>query len=972
MSDRPRVLIEDWLPVAELGIESVRERANARDLSPIVSVHVWWARRPLVASAGVIATSLLPTWTEPLSAEFLDDSELSSLEEYRGWVLRLCGILGDPLAAAQRQEAAHVAGSRTKENPFDYPPAHKISPTVADLDLLSRILQYTWGAAPCVIDPTAGGGSIPFAAVRLGIAATANDLNAVAASTLRATVEIPARFGHELMTHLLPLGTLLASRLESRLIKYFPPASDAEHPTNYLFARTVTCPRTGKTVPLAPNWWLSKAPGKEVGVRLITELNGRELDEVEFELVTGNKAGSFLDKGTVGGGDGVSPWDGLIIDGDYIKAEAQAGRMGSVLYAIVAKQGRSRIFRAPTKADGAGLEMAALDLAEQREHWEAIGVLPTESIPQGNKTREPLNYGMNRWADMFSERQLLVHGAFVEELAILASELVTTVPDEDERRAVLGVLGLMQGKALNWNSTLASWNVLAQGTRSTFDRHDFAFKWTFSEFEGATDLWKWVLTNQMPRAVGGVVQLLRPSDAGELFGQAPAMPSVTVMAGNGADLSTVASGTQTLVCIDPPYYDNVMYGELADFFSVWEARTVGRFWPDLYQEGALSDVKNEAVANPARFADAGRRRKELATADYEAKMTAVFAECHRILRDDGVLTVMFTHKRAEAWDTLGMALMESGFTVETSWPVATEKTQSLHQHNLNSAASTIMLVCRKRASSTSAATYFEDVEGDVRAAARDALARFSAFGIEGVDLLLSTYGPALSVISSSWPVYSSEADPITGKSRLLRPEEALDAARGELVRLQRQRLIGRAAQLDPITDFVLLSWEIFKAREFPFDEARRLALAVGGLDVDDLVRAKVVEKKSGTVVLTPPSQRVRRHADQEAELPGIYLEAQAFPVMIDALHTAMHLVDEDGPAAAKAWLDRVGLTDDQRFQAALQGLVNAMPRSKTKDKWDIPEAEWLDAICFYFPDVTVPEARTAVDQAQQTQLDFEV
>jgi hypothetical protein len=178
--------------------------------------------------------------------------------------------------------------------------------------------------------------------------------------------------------------------------------------------------------------------------------------------------------------------------------------------------------------------------------------------------------------------------------------------------------------------------------------------------------------------------------------------------------------------------------------------------------------------------------------------------------------------------------------------------------------------------------------------------------------------------------------------------------------------------LDPITDFVLLSWEIFKAREFPFDEARRLALAVGGLDVDDLVRAKVVEKKAGTVVLTPPSKRVRRHIDQEAELPGIYLEAQTFPVLIDALHTAMHLVDEDGPAAAKAWLDRVGLTDDQRFQATLQGLVNAMPRSKTKDKWDVPEAEWLDAICFYFPDVTVLEARTVADPAQQTQLDFGV
>jgi hypothetical protein len=313
--------------------------------------------------------------------------------------------------------------------------------------------------------------------------------------------------------------------------------------------------------------------------------------------------------------------------------------------------------------------------------------------------------------------------------------------------------------------------------------------------------------------------------------------------------------------------------------------------------------------------------------------------------------------------------MEAGFTIETSWPVPTEPEKGLHQAKKNAATSTIFLVCRKRPHG-GGSVFFEDVEAEVRDAARAALTKFSAFGIDGVDLLLSTYGPALSVISSQWPVHSSEADPITGKSRLLRPEEALDAARGELVRLQRQRLIGRAAQLDPMTDFVLLSWEIFKAREFPFDEARRLALAVGGLDVDTLVRAKIIDKKSGTVSLLPPGKRVRRKADLDDALPGIYLEATAFPMMIDAVHTAMHLAAEDGPAAAKAWLDRVGLSGDQRFQAALQGLVNSMPRSKTKDMWDVTEAEWLDAICFYFPDITVPQVKFAAEVHAQESLDF--
>jgi adenine-specific DNA methylase len=302
-----------------------------------------------------------------------------------------------------------------------------------------------------------------------------------------------------------------------------------------------------------------------------------------------------------------------------------------------------------------------------------------------------------------------------------------------------------------------------------------------------------------------------------------------------------------------------------------------------------------------------------------------------------------------------MSLMEAGFTLETSWPVNTEKEESLHQAGKNAAASTIFLVCRKRYAVVGDQPFFEDIEADVRAAAREALTRFSAMGVTGVDLLLSTYGPALSVISSRWPVYSSEADPLTGHSRLLRPEEALDAARAEVVRLQRRRLVGKQAQLDPMTDFALIAWDTFKAAEFPFDEARRLALAVGGLDVDELVRAKILEKKSGTVVLLPPAKRIRRRTEAEATLPGIHAEVTTFPVVLDAVHTVMYLADVDGLAAAKALIDRAGLATDSRFLAALQGLVNAIPRTKLRDEWVRAEAGTLDALCAaYFPDIILP------------------
>ena len=951
MSDRPRVLIEEWLPVQELGIESRREAAPIPGQFPkLKTLHVWWARRPLVASAGALLASLMPAWSAELPIQFPENEALASDDLYREWFLRLCGVLGDPVAAKRRLALANEMGVHLPDGGYGYKPAFKNSTGKEELALVNAILCWAWGPDPTVLDPTAGGGSIPYEAMRYGLTTYANDLNSVAASVLRA-LEVAGIHGSDLTPQLKTNGELLIDRIDKKLSSYFRLESSSERVTAYIFARTITCPRTGKPVPLSPSWWLSKGK-KPTAVRLITQRGGELLDEVEFEIVSGKKEsfGFDPDQGTVGGGDAISPWDGLAIDGDHIKKEARAGRMGQQLYAVAIRTSKGRGFRPPTQTDLDALSSAEQELEKNLPRWLAEDVVPDEEIPTGHKTNEAIRYGMNQWRKMFSPRQLLVHGTFVEEFRELVSEVRAEL-DPERADGVLTLLALMQGKALNWNSILSSWDTSRDKMRSVFDRHDFAFKWSFAEFEGARELYPWCLS-QIVDSYSGIASLLQPSDGDGLLKQSDIqVPGpVTVTARNAADLDHISDGSITLVCIDPPYYDNVMYAELSDFFYVWEKRTLGLVHPDLFKE-ELTDKKNEAVANPARFADAGKRKNELAEADYEAKMTAIFAECQRVLRDDGVMTVMFTHKKAEAWDTLGMALMEAGFTIETSWPVNTESEQSLHQAKKNAAASTILLVCRKRLPTSDDHPYFEDIEGEVRAAARNALSDFSEAGIEGVDLLLSTYGPALSVISSRWPVYSSEADD-TGRSRLLRPEEALDAARTEVVRLQRNRLVGKPATLDSLTDFTLIAWGTFKAAQFPFDEARRLALATGGLDVDGLVRAKILLKKSGTVELLTPAKRVRRGED---EAPGVRAEATAFSAVIDAVHTVIYVADVDGMVAAKALIDRAGLGSDERFLACLQGLVNAIPRTKIKGEWVRKEAETLDRLCAtYFPDIEMP------------------
>lgn len=949
---KPRVLIEDWLPVAALGIESRRERSTPTPhaFPPLNQLHVWWARRPVVASTAVVLGGLLPAWTPDLKMAF-EAPELDSEDAYRKWLLHLVGVWGDAVTARKVIDAAKAAGIKLPGNGWGYKQAFKNPIPRRDIDLLHRILESTWGELPLVADSTAGGGTIPFVAARMGLPTYANDLNGVAASVLRAGVEIPARRGTALLQPLERWGKELVARVAKRTEVYFPRAA-GEEVTAYIWANVIACPRTGGPVPLLTDKWLRNAKGKEVALT-VEVINATQPPSLKYRLAHGKAVdASDASTGFVKGGRAVSPYDNLAIDGEYIQQEARVGRIGAVLYGIsVREANRSRTFRLPTDDDTAALAAASDALAANRAEWEALGFIPDEEVPEGSKTGEPIRFGMSRWSDFFSDRQLLVHATFAKEFAALVDEV--RAEEGELADDILFALALMQGKALNYNSRLTTWHTGRQVTRGVFDSHNLAFKWTYAEFDGGHALYPWAL-QQLLFAYGGIARLLEETGAVGLGDTKPLERSVRVTQGSAADLSTVSAGSVAHLCMDPPYYDNVMYAELADFFYVWERRTLGRLVPEYFRDH-LSDKDNEAVANAARFAAMGKRKKELADLDYESKMTSIFAEARRVLRDDGVLSVMFTHKRAEAWDTLGMGLLQAGFTIETSWPVNTEAETSLHQANMNSAASTIMLVCRKREDlSEGSKVYLDDIEADIRAVARDAATRFQHDGIDGVDLLLSTYGPTLSVISQNWPVFASTPD-AEGRDQLLRPEEALSLAREEIVNLRRSRLVGTAAKVDSLTDFVLIAWDTFEAREFPYDTARLLALAVGGLDVEALARAKVVSKSAGKVKLLAPKERLRRDAD--SDLPGVRPEAAGFEYVIDAVDTALYIAEVDGMQAAKRFIDKRGYTANAAFVSTLQGLVNAIPRTKVKGAWVVPEAGLLDTLCtLYFDDVTLPDA----------------
>jgi len=955
---RPRVLIEDWLPVAAIGAESQRERGASSALPPLYFLHVWWARRPLTASRAAILASVLPAysdnWPKDLKAKFPTE------KDYHNWFLRFIGILGDPVAGRKLIRYAREKGIKLPGNPYGYKRAFTNNPQETDLQHMQKLLEVTWRDANLIaLDPMAGGGSLPFEALRFGFATYANELNPVASVILKATLEYPAKFGIELTEQISKWGNRIDDIASKQLLAFFP-MKKGERVRRYIWARAIACPGTGKPVPLSPNWWLQKG-NDPIAVRLLAEANYRSC---RFEIVHGREAiQSNPDQGTIRRGTAISPWTGETIHGDYIKAEAQAGRMGEQLYALSIQTGNGYEFRSPTDNDLRAIKLAEKELKSQLPKWEAKGFIPTEEIPIGNKTSEPRRYGMYRWMDAFSPRQLLALGTYLEVFHEVMQEARKEL-SEEMADAVQTYLAFAIDKSAAYNSRMVRWHSSRGVIAGTFDRHDFSFKWSHAEMTLPKDGFLWGIS-QIVDAYKGIADLAKTTQL-SFFKRADGNPleRLSITHGNAQNLSDLKTGNTHLICVDPPYYDNVMYSECSDFFYVWMKRTLGSVYPQFFTD-ELTDKDNEAVANVARFEGVGRgNKRELAEKDYERKMAACFREMNRVLHPDGVLTVMFTHKKVEAWDTLALALIGAGFAIEASWPVHTESEHSLHQAKKNAAASTILLVCRKRINAGEQ-VWWDDIKGKVREVAREKAAEFHESGIAGVDLYLSTFGPVLSVISEHWPVLTSEVDEKTGEPKSLRPETALAIAREEVIALRKQGLLlGQSVQFDPVTDWVLMAWDAFKAEQFPADEARKLALALGMDIEEDLVRQKrIITKKQNFVSLQLPQARRRRGA--------VDPEATSFSSLIDAIHTAMLVYDEDGAKACEVFLKRAGLMNDAQFKAGLQAMINAVPRTKEKDKFKRPEAATLEALCLaFFEDISLPVEEELVQLPEQLEMQF--
>ena len=657
-------LIESWMPVNETSSESIRERSAASALPPVNWLHVWWARRPLTAARAATLLSVLPE------------------NATRNQAMMVLGTKPGIHKVAQRLSEAKQEGKKDPDGYGKIRRAFTHNPTEQEIAWLNTQLP---SPDPTILDVTAGGGSIPFEAGRLGFRTIANELNPVACHILRATCEWPQEYGYPLLDDYQEVSTRFQTRVSELIDGIYPEEpgptcadGNCPHPqryrcTNdcddspecshrkvgnpehikvlpqrhvwgYLWARTARCPGCNVEIPLSPNWRLdSKSTGMSmepnatsIELRIVHDQNSCSdcrTEKKDCHLATLHPDRK-VSEGTENKAIATCPACGSTTPKGYLAQEAQAGRMGHRLYCVIyrdswrdkTKKGKEsknettcQVFAEPEERHFANIAHTARELAQREPEWNADDVLPSEALPDGNKTKDATYYGMPMWRDMFSSRQLLAHGYCVQAFR----ECVDTDQDsgrlDDRRKAAWSYVAIALDKMINRNSLLTRWDGGANKVAGTFDSHDFGMKWSYSEMAVACRGigLEWSI-NDIVDCLSQLLSMAGHTNDGKQLLTAKSETGKTasptkVINGDARDLP-IDDASVDCVVFDPPYEENVCYAELSDFFYVWLKRTAGYVFPEDFTH-YLTEKDQEAISSPARFknrATKGKSAKKLA------------------------------------------------------------------------------------------------------------------------------------------------------------------------------------------------------------------------------------------------------------------------------------------------------------------------------------------------------------------------
>jgi putative DNA methylase len=900
---RPAVFIEKIFPVTLLNKQVYYEHGG----NPFKGLHRWYSRKPLSFSRASVLGSLLP--------------DTVTMEEF------------EYLLGLNRRVAGHP-DSTTK--------LYKTPPSPERIKQVHDLCEQTWGTrTPTVLDAFAGGGSIPFEAVRYGLNVLASDLNPVAVVTMKAAMEYPLKFGPDLQHEIDKWVKWVGDEAEKRLAEFFP-SQEGERIQNYLWAHTIECPNCQLVLPLSPNWWLYNRPEtrnlhKWCAVKPVPAPDSLNM---KFEIIKGKKGKKKTieleceefnpdDYITWKRGTGKCTNCGFVIENEAVKSQAREHRMGHQMYAVSYRSNDSELkFRLPNSEDLRAFEAAKLCIEDQ-SNLEIQNLIPTEKTGNYVGRINAHYYGCEHWYQMFNPRQLLTLTIYTQVINDAKSFILNEL-DPIKAQSVIVYLSLVLDRCADANCRLVIYNTQRACIQKASTQHSLNLMWNYPEVNGSLELWR-ACQEEAADTYSGICKLFGiESNLLDINNRDKGNGSINVSLASTDNLEKVPNKSIFSIVTDPPYYSTIQYSELSDFFYVWMKRVLGDILPHIF-ELELTDKNREAVANASRFYSMGTSSEELANRDYEAKMALAFAEYFRVLRDDGVMTVQFNHKDSGAWDVLAKSLIDAGFEITASWAVSTENPQNLHQAQKNSVSSTVLLVCRKRDPNAGSA-WWDDLRPELANLVEQRAPEFEANDIGGIDLYLSAFGPALNVFSRAWPVLDSSGVE-------MRPEVAFGEARKAIANYRFRKLLeADTAGFDPLTQWYILAWDAFRAREFPFDEARQLALAVGGFNVRDLDKThKLIDSASGTCKLLTPQQRLKKRAFSTN--PDEFTAA----ALVDGLHAIIALyLEEQSIDPVRRFLKTTGLLSNDLFMRAWEVALKAIPHIGDERKRMVEEKALAD------------------------------
>lgn len=587
------------------------------------------------------------------------------------------------------------------------------------------------GTRPLVIDPFSGGGAIPLEALRVGADVFASDLNPVAVLITKVAVEYLPRFGESLADDVRKWGDWVRREAEQKLRQFFPKDEDGAEPLAYIWARVVRCegPDCGAEVPLVRSLWLARKGERSVALKLACDKKAHRID---LELVNGARAVD-VQAGTVARGAVLCPCCGFTTPVRSVRAQLKARHGGSadarLLAVATLRPGHTgRFYRLPTSRDLDVVKAAAAALT--REHnKDGLTPVPDEPISTNEIRRisVPL-YGMASWGDLFTPRQALT-------LSVLAN-LVRNVPMEgDPARAdaVRVLLAFALDKQADLGNALCRWEPIAQCPRQLFGRQAIGMVWDFAEgvaLGSSSGSW----SVQIERAEATIRQLHARWHTG-------------TVACASAMQHPLPDDAANALFTDPPYYDAVPYAHLSDFFYVWLRRSLGPSQPELLRDPLVDKTDEIVVDRPHEL-----RSSNKDIAFYERTLGLALAESRRVVRPDGIGTIVFASKTTASWEAVLRAIIDAGWVITASWPIDTENTSRMNAMGTASLASSVHIVCRPRENSnggvrTDTVGEWSAVLAALQRRIHEWLPRLSAEGVVGADAIFACLGPALEEFS---------------------------------------------------------------------------------------------------------------------------------------------------------------------------------------------------------------------------------